>query len=99
MLNETGELHSWVLSQHLETAGAPDAFMSDRHVSLIQAVRVTSPLSYHCFCLHHLDGNVCENLRSQLGNDWSAFKDGFWSLYRSVSPTEFTHRFESLVLR
>ncbi|KAJ3516162.1 hypothetical protein NLJ89_g1290 [Agrocybe chaxingu] len=92
---------SWVLQSHIETTGyAPDVFMSDRHAALISSVQETMPLTDHCFCMHHLDGNVDQNLRRTVPpTEWSQFKDGFWAAYRAVSPEEFDRHWRELTQR
>ncbi|KAJ7234079.1 hypothetical protein C8J57DRAFT_1090006 [Mycena rebaudengoi] len=47
------------------------------------------PLTFHLYCLHHLNGNVTTNLRAALGSDWDNFTRDFWVAYRAVSPQEF----------
>lgn len=95
--SEDTETHNWVLRNHLRSAGRPpEVFGSDRAGSLISSASSTIPLTFHLFCLHHLDGNVATNLRSALGNQWDSFKSDFWVAYRAVSPTEFDRLWRTL---
>ncbi|PPR02896.1 hypothetical protein CVT24_002280, partial [Panaeolus cyanescens] len=88
--NETSATLSWVLRCHQKYAPSdPEVFISDRHASLIKSAKETLPLTFHVFCLHHLSGNVAENLQRVLREDFIPFKQHFWELYRAVSPEEF----------
>jgi hypothetical protein len=90
--------HAWVLQCHLDSAGfAPDTFISDRHRSLISAVEEVLVVSEHIFCMHHLDGNVDKNLRKVIpSNQWMAFKNNFWAVYRAISPEDFDIKWREL---
>ncbi|EDR01209.1 uncharacterized protein LACBIDRAFT_312304 [Laccaria bicolor S238N-H82] len=83
--------HAWVLRCHLDSAGfAPNTFISDRHHSLISAVKEVLVSSEHIFCMQHLDGNVDKNLRRVIPSDqWMPFKNDFWAVYRAISPENF----------
>lgn len=87
---EDVESHRWIFQCHLEAARRPpEVFLSDRHGSLISAASQTIPLSRHLYCLHHLTGNITQNLRIVIGAQWEDFMHDFWMVYRAVSPTEF----------
>jgi hypothetical protein len=95
---EDTESHRWIIQCHLEAARrSPEVFLSDRHGSLISAVSQTIPLARHLYCLHHLNGNVTQNLRVVLGPQWEEFTRDFWIAYRAVSPTEFDRLWTSMV--
>ncbi|KAF5383675.1 hypothetical protein D9615_003671 [Tricholomella constricta] len=89
---------SWVFKCHVESAGVPpECLLSDRHKALIAAAEQTIPLTEHYFCIHHLGGNVEQNLRRTLSPDsWAHFKNTFWAVYRSVSPDEFERKWQEL---
>lgn len=57
------------------------------------------PTTLHVFCLHHLSGNVSDNLRLMLGPNWDDFNRDFWSTYRSLSPREFERLWLELTTR
>lgn len=96
--SESTAMHVWVFQCHLDSAGTPpDVIASDRHASLISAVELTMPLTLHIFCLHHLTGNVAQQLRLTLGSSWSDFNHNFWTTYRAVSPEEFDHLWNILI--
>lgn len=89
--------HVWVLQCHLTSAlNPPDAFVSDRHGSLIAGVEQTMPLTLHVFCLHHLEGNTTTQLRPILGPLWTPFLSHFWTAYRAVSSEEFDRLWQIL---
>lgn len=94
------ESHNWVLQRHQESAGQPpEVFCSDRHPSLIASVEITFPTTLHVFCLHHLSGNVTDNLHLVLGPNWQDFSRDFWTTYRSPSPREFERLWSELTER
>lgn len=98
--SETTSMHVWVFQCHLDSAGSPpDVVASDRHASLISAVEQSMPLTLHIFCLHHLTGNVTQQLRIALGPDWNDFNRDFWATYRAVSPDEFDRLWCALIER
>lgn len=97
---EDTETHIWVLQEHLKGAEAPpEIFGSDRHPSLIAAARATIPTALHIYCLHHLTGNIAQNLRVKLGSDWGDFQQHFWAVYHAVSPDEFDRLWDLLTTR
>ncbi|KAF5336786.1 hypothetical protein D9758_017709 [Tetrapyrgos nigripes] len=100
---EDMESFTWIMQAYLGCEGdniaPPEVFISDRHASLIGAVRDTMPFTFHVYCLHHLEGNVHKNLRLKLGSDWAGFNTAFWSAYRAVSPEEFDKQWDAIVLR
>jgi MULE transposase domain len=93
--------HAWVLQCHLDSAGyAPETFISDRHRSLISAAEEVLVVSEHIFCMQHLDGNVDKNLRKAIPSDqWMAFKNNFWAVYRAISPEDFDIQWRQLTTR
>ncbi|THU90540.1 hypothetical protein K435DRAFT_675965 [Dendrothele bispora CBS 962.96] len=97
--NENIETFTWILQSYLDGDRiiAPQVFVSDRHASLIASVSKVLPLTFHIFCIHHLDRNVNTNLRVRLGEQWDEFKNAFWKTYRSVSPEQFEHSWTSLL--
>lgn len=99
---EDQEHFSWVLRNHVSTAGAPpDCLMSDRNRALIAAAAAEMPLTEHFFCIHHLDGNITTHVQCGLAsaNDFQAFKNAFWGVYRSVSPDVFEIKWHELTTR
>lgn len=95
---ETTADHEWVLRHHLDSAQqSPEVFASDRHPSLIAAVKQALPEAFHIYCLHHLHDNITSQLRSLLGPDWEAFLRNFWKVYRAVSPEAFDTLWEELL--
>lgn len=98
--NEDLESHRWVMQCHLEVAKAPpEVFLSDRHGSLISAVSQTLPLTRHLYCLHHLTGNIMQNVRTTIGSEWDNFNRDFWAAFRAVSPDHFETLWQSLIAR
>ncbi|KIJ28024.1 hypothetical protein M422DRAFT_61956 [Sphaerobolus stellatus SS14] len=71
------------------TGRPPEVFASDRSPSLIAATQKRMPLTLKIYCLHHLDGNVQQNLRPVLDPLWDPFKIDFWGVYNATSPTAF----------
>jgi hypothetical protein len=94
---EDTETHNWVFRNHIRSAGsAPEVLASDRAGALIASASQTMPVTFHLFCLHHLDGNVSTHLRAHLGAEWNDFKCAFWRAYRAVSPTEFDRLWQEM---
>ncbi|KDQ25023.1 hypothetical protein PLEOSDRAFT_1067696, partial [Pleurotus ostreatus PC15] len=82
MEEENIDHHSWILRCHLEAATKPpEVFASDRDHALITAVANIMPLTFHLYCLHHLNGNVSQAIRSTIGSEWTRFNNMFWSAY------------------
>ncbi|KAJ7763796.1 hypothetical protein B0H16DRAFT_1265667, partial [Mycena metata] len=73
--------------------------VSDRGAPVISGASHTMPLTFHLFCLHHLDGNVTTNLCPVLGAEWDDFLRFFWVVYRAVSPAEFDRLWGTLCTR
>ncbi|KAG9028240.1 hypothetical protein FS837_003938 [Tulasnella sp. UAMH 9824] len=95
---QDADTHAWILRNHLSTAPhPPKVFASDHDAALESVVPRVMPSAFHLVCLHHLCGNVVKNLRSAVGNDWNAFVNAFWSVYRSVSPDMFNTRYHDLI--
>jgi hypothetical protein len=91
--------HTWVFQCHLQSAGTPpECLMTDRHRTLISVAKEVLPLTRHLFCIHHLEGNIESNVRRSLGSDWVKFTQAFWQVYRAVSPQEFDHLWDNLVI-
>ncbi|KAK0219568.1 hypothetical protein EDD85DRAFT_780463 [Armillaria nabsnona] len=91
---EDKETFMWILRNHLESATQPPKiFASDRDGALISAVAAVLPLSFHIYCLHHLDGNITTKLRSSLGDEFLNFTRDFWATYRAVSPEDFDRQY------
>jgi hypothetical protein len=60
---EDVETQNWVFQCHLQSAGKPpEVIATDRHQTLIASVKAVLPLSFHLYCLHHLSGNVTQQL-------------------------------------
>jgi hypothetical protein len=94
------ETQNWVFQCHLESTGLPpEVIATDRHQTLIASVRIVFPLTFHLYCLHHLTGNVSQQLRLTIGPDWVDFMQDFWVTYRSPSPTIFDKNFEQLITK
>ncbi|KAJ7465199.1 hypothetical protein FB451DRAFT_1179375 [Mycena latifolia] len=68
----------------------------DRHPSLITGCATAIPTAFHLYCLHHLDGNVTNQLRKILSAVWDQFRSDFWTAYRAVSPEEFDRLWKHL---
>jgi hypothetical protein len=97
---EDAESHRWIFQCHLEAAQRPpEVLLSDRHGSLISAASQTIPLSRHLYCLHHLTGNITQNLRIVIGSQWEDFMRDFWIVYRAVSPTEFDRLWTNIMAK
>ncbi|KAJ3861143.1 hypothetical protein EV359DRAFT_19804, partial [Lentinula novae-zelandiae] len=85
--DENTETFNWVFRCYLgdEEVGdlikPPEVFISDRHSGLIASVEDTLATTFHAYCLHHLEGNVDDNLRLLLGAEWPNFTRDFWTLY------------------
>jgi len=90
--------YAFVLECHINSAGIPpESFISDRNGGLIVAVRDKLLTTEHFFCIHHLDGNIDQNLaRLITGENWVRFKLAFWDVYRAVSPEEFDKKWNKL---
>jgi uncharacterized protein CbrC (UPF0167 family) len=93
-------MHTWVFKCHLDVTGKPpEIFISDRHRSLIASASQTMPLTYHIYCLHHMNDNISANLRLAVGQEWENFNHDFWATYRAVSPEEFDRLWDGLISR
>ncbi|KAL4259473.1 MULE transposase domain-containing protein [Pleurotus pulmonarius] len=98
MEQENIDHHSWVLRCHIEAAiRPPEVFASDRDPALITAVANVMPLTFHLYCLHHLNGNVSQAIRASIGPEWTRFNNMFWEAYRAVSPEEFDRLWNILI--
>lgn len=91
--------YQWVFQNHLDAVGGtcPEVVATDRDAVLVIAVERLLPLAFHIMCLSHLGGNVHEKLRAILKDDWPAFVDDFWTVYRAVSPTVFDELWTGLL--
>ncbi|KAF9486725.1 hypothetical protein BDN71DRAFT_906285 [Pleurotus eryngii] len=89
MEQENIDHHSWVLRCHVEAATRPpEVFASDRDPALITAVANVLPLTFHLYCLHHLNGNVSQAICASIGPEWTRFNNMFWEAYPSYLQRE-----------
>ena len=101
--SEMADEHQWALDCLFAVLPPyPDrVFFSDADLGLDLAVsrRPSSEIAFHGRCLNHLDGNIIKKIAPLLGPLYQSFREAFWSVYYSISPTALQEAWDELLMK
>ena len=101
--SETADEHEWALDCLFAVLPpcADRVFFSDADLGLDLAVsrRPSSEIAFHGRCLNHLDGNIVRKTAPLLGPLYQSFREAFWMVYYSISPTALEESWNDLLAK
>ena len=101
--SETADEHQWALDCLFAVLPpCPErVFFSDADLGLDLAVsrRPSSEIAFHGCCLNHLDGNIVKKIAPILGPLCQSFREAFWTIYYSISPSALEEAWDDLLAK
>ncbi|PKA64570.1 Protein FAR1-like sequence 5 [Apostasia shenzhenica] len=86
-----GTLKKWMLEKG---ASLPSVFVSDRDMTLINAIETCFPMTHHVLCIWHINQCVMKKCKPMLGLEWNRFNASWHSLINSSTQWSYHQKWK-----